>query len=103
MEEEGFSCLRRGQVKMEAEGEGGEVEEEDSCTLVVWEVKVVWEKREPPWQETPIQYSSLEATVEKFVSKEKLAKQRESLSGKEIVQRKLTGKEGEILTRRRRS
>ena len=81
------------------EEEGGEEVEEDSRTLAVWEERVVWERREPP-----IQYSSLEATVEaKSENKEKVAKQRESLSGKQIDQRKLTGKEGEFLRKRRRS
>ena len=86
-------------MKMEEEEEGGEEVEEDSRTLAVWEERVVWERREPL-----IQYSSLEATVEaKSENKEKVAKQRESLSGKQIDQRKLTGKEGEFLRKRRRS
>ena len=53
--------MKKGQEEV-----GGEEveEEEDSCTLAVWEERVDWERRQPPWQETPIQYSSLEATVE---------------------------------------
>ena len=76
--------MKKGQEEV-----GGEEveEEEDSCTLAVWEGRVGWERRQPPWQETPIQYSSLEATVETFFIKEKVTKQRESLSDKEIVQR----------------
>ena len=50
--------------KGQEEGGEEEEEEEDSCTLGAWEGRVDWERRQPPWQETPIQYSSPEATVE---------------------------------------
>ena len=55
---------------MRRQEEAGEEveEEEDSCTLGVWEERVDWERRQPPWQETPIQYSSPEATVEQTES-----------------------------------
>ena len=59
-------------MKKGQEEGGEEVEEENSCTLGVWEGRVDWERRQPPWQETPIQYSSPEATVErKSQNKEK--------------------------------
>ena len=86
-------------MRREEEEAGEEVEEEDSCTLAVWEGRVDWQRRQPPWQETPIQYSSPEATVETFFSKEKVTKQ--SLSDKEIVQRKLRRKEGEMATKKK--
>ena len=48
-------------MKKGQEEAGEEVEEEeDSCTLAVWEGRVDWLRRQPP-----IQYSSPEATVER--------------------------------------
>ena len=65
-EDWGSSCLRRDEVKKGEEGAGEEVvEEEVSCTLSVWEERVDVLRGQPPWQETPIQYSSPEATVER--------------------------------------
>ena len=61
----GFSCPRRDEVRKGEEEAGEEVEEEVSCTLSVWEERVDVLRGQPPWQETPIQYSSPEATVER--------------------------------------
>ena len=83
-------------MKKREEEAGEEVEEEGSCTLTVWEEREGLVRRQPPWQETPIQYSSPEVTVER-----KPEKLRQSLSDKEIVQRKLRRKEGEIVTKKK--
>ena len=61
----GFSCPRRDEGRKGEEEAGEEVEEEVSCTLSVWEERVGVLRGQPPWQETPIQYSSPEATVER--------------------------------------
>ena len=69
----GFSCPRRDEVRKGEEEAGEEVEEEVSCTLSVWEERVDVLRGQPPWQETPIQYSSPEATVERKSQKKEKA------------------------------
>ena len=60
-------------MKKREEEAGEEVEEEGSCTLTVWEEREGLVRRQPPWQETPIQYSSPEATVERKSQKKEKA------------------------------